>query len=169
MVIHLVRGDDRIPLTVAGRQKLQAEIERVEARMEEFRDLVAEAHEDRTADEDERAAAFAMLDELGRSEARLAELHAILERAVDAAPADRKTVGVGSVVRVKEDDGAEAVYTLVTPAEAAPASGRVSVQSPIGRALQGHHAGDEVTVEAPAGRWALKIVAIEEATPPLAA
>jgi transcription elongation factor GreA len=169
VVVHLIRGDDRIPLTVAGREKLQAEIARVETHMEDLRDLVAEAHEDRTADEDERAAAFAMLDELGRGEARLAELHAILDRAVDAAPADRKTVGVGSVVRVKEDDGAEAIYTLVNPAEAAAASGRVSVQSPIGRALEGHHAGDEVTVEAPAGRWLLKIVAIEETTPPLAA
>jgi transcription elongation factor GreA len=152
-------------LTAAGREQLQAEIARVVAQLGELRDLIAEAHEDRTADEDERAAAFAMLDELGRSEARLAELHAILERAIDAAPADRKTVGVGSVVRVREDDGSEVVYTLVTAAEAAPASGRVSVHSPIGRALQGHHAGDEVTVEAPAGRWALQIVAIEEATP----
>jgi len=168
-VIHLVKGDDRIPLTVAGREQLQAEIARVEARLEELRDLVAEAHEDRTADEDERAAAFVMLDELGRGQARLAELHAILERAVDAAPTDRKTVGVGSVVRVQEDDGAEAIYTLVSPAEAAPASGRVSIQSPIGRALQGHHPGDEVAVEAPAGRWTLRIVAIEDEVPSLAA
>jgi transcription elongation GreA/GreB family factor len=168
-VIHLVRADDRIPLTAAGREKVQAEIDRVAARMQELRDLIAEAHEDRTADEDERAAAFALLDELGRSEARLAELRAILERAVDAAPAERETVGVGSVVRVQEDDGAEAVYTLVDPAESAPASGRVSVHSPIGRALEGHRAGDEVTVEAPAGRWALKIVAIEGGDPALAA
>jgi transcription elongation factor GreA len=168
-VIHLVKGDERIPLTMAGREKLQAEIARVEARLEELRDLVFEAHEDRTADEDERAAAFARLDDLGRSQARLAELHAILDRAVDVAPTDRKTVVVGSVVRVQEDDGAEAVYTLVTPAEAAPASGRVSIQSPIGRALQGHHPGDEVAVEAPAGRWTLKIVAIEDEMPPLAA
>jgi transcription elongation factor GreA len=168
-VIHLVRGDDRIPLTAAGREKLQAEMARVDASMVELRDLIVEAHEDRTGDEDERAAAFAMLDELGRNEARRAELRAILERAVDAAPAGRETVGVGSVVRVQEDDGAEVIYTLVDPAEAAPASGRVSVHSPIGRALEGHRAGDEVTVEAPAGSWALKIVAIDEATPPLAA
>jgi transcription elongation factor GreA len=168
-VIHLVRGDDRIPLTAAGREKLKAEILRVDALMEELRDLISAAQEDRTADEDERAAAFAMLDELGRSEARRAELNAILERAVDPSPAGRETVSVGSVVRVKEDDGVEAVYTLVDPAEAAPASGRVSVRSPIGRALEGHRAGDEVTVDAPAGSWALKIVAIEDTTPPLAA
>jgi transcription elongation factor GreA len=168
-VIHQIRGDDRIPLTAAGRQKLQAEVARVDASMEELRNLIATAQEDRTADEDERAAAFAMLDELGRSGARRAELLAILERAVDAAPAERETVGVGSVVRVREDDGVEAVYTLVDPAEAAPASGRVSIESPIGRALEGHRAGDEVVVEAPAGRWALKIVAIEGAEPALAA
>jgi transcription elongation factor GreA len=168
-VIHLVRADDRIPLTAAGREKLQIEIERAVAHLDELRDLVAEAQADRTADEDERAAAFALLDDLGRSEARLAELRAIVERAVDAAPAERETVGVGSVVRVQEDDGVEAVYTLVDPAEAAPASGRVSLYSPIGRALEGHRAGDEVTVEAPAGHWALKIVAIEAGDPALAA
>jgi transcription elongation factor GreA len=168
-LIHLIRGDECIPLTAAGRQMLQDEVARVDASMEGLRDLIAAAQEDRTADEDERAAAFAMLDELGRSEARRAELSAILERAVDAAPAERETVSVGSVVRVREDDDAEAVYTLVDAAEAAPASGRVSMQSPIGRALVGHRVGDEVTVEAPAGRWALKIVAIEGATPALAA
>jgi transcription elongation factor GreA len=168
-VFHLVRGDDRIQLTAAGREKLQGEIARVDALMAELRDLIAAAQEDRTADEDERAAAFAMLDDLGRSEARRAELSAILERAVDAAPTSCETVAVGSVVHVQEDDGAEAVYTLVTPAEAAPASGRVSIQSPIGQALQGHHPGDEVAVEAPAGRWTLKIVAIEDELPPLAA
>ena len=168
-MIHLIRPDDRIPLTAAGREQIVAEIERVEARMEELRDLIAEAHEDRTADEDERAAAFALLDELGRCDARRAELRAIVERAVEATPAEREKVGLGSVVRVQEDDGAEAIYTLVNPAEASPASGRVSVESPLGRALEGHRAGDEVTVEAPAGSWALKIVAIEESTAALAA
>jgi transcription elongation factor GreA len=167
--MHLVRADDRIPLTAAGRVQLQAEVTRVDAHLDELRDLIEQAHEDRTADEDERAAAFALLDELGRTEARRSELRAILERAVDASPAERETVGVGSIVRVQEDDGAEAIYTLVTAAEAAPASGRVSLESPIGRALEGHRAGDEVTVEAPAGSWPLKIVAIEETMPSLAA
>src|SRR5258708_2052827 len=84
-----------------------------------------------------------------RRGARVSELQSIVERAVEAAPTERGTIGLGSIVRVKEDDGAEATYTVVSPAEAAPANGRVSVESPLGKALEGHHAGDEVTVEAP--------------------
>ena len=168
MVTHSAKAHEPIPLTAAGRRQLQDEIGRVEAHMVELRALVADAHEDRTADEDERAAAFGMLDDLGRSEARLAALRAILERAVDVVSGS-EIVGVGTTVRVQEDDGAEATYTVVSPAEASAGSGRVSVQSPIGRALEGHRAGDEVTVDAPAGSWALRILAIEDGSKLLAA
>src|SRR5207244_5559657 len=113
-MIHLVEPDDHIPLTAPGREQIAHEVERIEARLAELRDLIADAREDRTADEDERAGAMAMLDEVGRGEARLAELRAILERSVVAAGgADQ--VELGSNVRVREEDGEENVYTLVNP------------------------------------------------------
>ena len=155
-----VVGDDRIPLTAAGRRQIEDEIARVEAQIAELRDLVVEAHEDRTADEDERAAAFAMLDELGRQEARLVELHAILERAVDAAPEKAEVADIGTTVRVVDPEGEELTYTLVNPAEAAPSQGRVSTGAPLGKALVGHRAGEVVTVDAPSGAWDLRILEI---------
>ena len=155
-----VVGDDRIPLTAAGRRQIEDEIARVEAQVVELRDLVAEAHEDRTADEDERAAAFALLDELGRQEARLVELHAILERAVTAAPAKAEVADIGTTVRVVDPEGEELTYTLVNPAEAAPSMGRVSTGAPLGKALVGHRAGEVVTVDAPSGAWDLRILEI---------
>src|SRR3954449_3752489 len=95
------KPEERIPLTSAGRQRIEDEIARVEARMAELRELVTEAHDDRTADDDERAAAFGMLDELGRQEAKLLDLRAILDRAVDATPEHADVVDIGSVVQVR--------------------------------------------------------------------
>ncbi len=153
-------ADDRIPLTAAGRRQIENEIARVEAQVAELRDLVAEAHEDRTADEDERAAALAMVDEIGRLEARLVELRAILERAVDAAPAKAEVAGIGTTVRVVDPDGEELTYTLVNPAEAAPSLGPDTTGAPLGQALVGHKPGDVVTVNAPSGAWDLRILDI---------
>jgi transcription elongation factor GreA len=154
------KPEERIPLTSAGRQLIEDEIARVEARMAELRELVTEAHDDRTADDDEKAAAFGMLDELGRQEAKLLDLRAILDRAVDATPEHADVVDIGSVVRVRDSDGEESVYTLVNPAEAAPSQGRVSTGAPLGRALVGHRAGEKVRVDAPSGAWELDILEI---------
>ncbi len=65
----------------------------------------------------------------------------------------------GSRVRVRDADGEEE-YTLVRRGEADPAQGRISVESPVGRALLGGARGDEVTVQTPAGVRALTIVAV---------
>jgi transcription elongation factor GreA len=72
-----------------------------------------------------------------------------------------EVVGFGS--RVEVDDtasGRRLVYTLVSAPEAAPAEGRLSLESPIGRALQGARVGDAVTLTTPRGERTLKIVAI---------
>ena len=58
---------------------------------------------------------------------------------------------LGARVKVSGEDGKETEYKLVTPDEADPAHGAVSVESPLGRALLGKSAGDEVTVERPRG------------------
>ena len=152
--------DERIPLTAAGRQKIEDAIAEVDARVAELRDLVAEAHDDRSADDDERADAFTMLDELGRQEAKKMHLQGILDRAVDVTPQQIDTADIGTVVRVRDEDGEESVYTLVNAAEAAPSQGRVSTGAPLGRALVGRRAGEKVTVEAPSGAWELDILEI---------
>ena len=76
---------------------------------------------------------------------------------------DEKTkhdlVEVGSHVTV-EADGQKEKYVIVGSAEASPAEGKISNESPVGRALQGHRAGETVKVSVPAGTMEMKILAV---------
>ena len=70
-------------------------------------------------------------------------------------------VALGVVVTVRDlDGGREAEHTIVSAAESDPAHGRLSIDSPLGRALTGAKVGDTVTFEAPRGRRRLEVVAI---------
>jgi transcription elongation factor GreA len=77
-------------------------------------------------------------------------------------PKDR--IGLGSRVTVTDlDTGEEKTYELVIAEEADAAVGKISVSSPIGRALLGKKAGDEVTVQAPSGVRELEILSFNTA------
>ena len=66
-------------------------------------------------------------------------------------------VTLGSRVKVRDlDDGYEEDYTIVGSQEANPMEGRVSDDSPFGRGLYGHVAGEKITVDAPAGELHLR-------------
>jgi transcription elongation factor GreA len=70
-------------------------------------------------------------------------------------------VALGTVVTVRDlDSGRETEHTIVSAAESDPASGRLSIDSPLGRALTGGRVGDAVTFDAPRGRRRLEIAAI---------
>ena len=68
-------------------------------------------------------------------------------------------VQIGSTVEVESDDGAER-FTIVGSAEAKPAEGRISNESPVGRALLGKKKGEKVVVRVPAGDFTYKVVSI---------
>src|SRR5215210_547523 len=68
-------------------------------------------------------------------------------------------VQIGSTVKVSGPDGSQS-FTIVGSTEAKPAEGRISNESPVGRALLGKKKGENVTVQVPAGDIAYKIVAI---------
>lgn len=71
-------------------------------------------------------------------------------------------VALGSRVTVVEEGAEEPeVFHIVGPAEADPANGKVSNESPLGQALLGHRVGDIVTVEAPGGEIVFRITAIQ--------
>jgi transcription elongation factor GreA len=100
--------------------------------------------------------------ELAALEARIDELHRVLQRAV---PVDRAellpdTVGVGSNVTVRWGDGDEETYTLVGPPEIEPRSGKISYESPVGQALIGRRSGEQVTVSTLEGVTLLEIVTV---------
>ncbi len=86
-------------------------------------------------------------------QARLAMLHKRVAELsllnLDKIPDDR--VAFGSVVHLRETDGAAIVYQLVMPEDADPAKGWISTASPIGRALMGKEEGAEVAVPTPNG------------------
>jgi transcription elongation factor GreA len=154
---------ERVPLTQAGRRQLEEELVKLRVRLDELRDLLEDAHADRTADDDERAAALGLLDEHARAEARTAEVRAILEMAVDAPPPEKGVASIGTKVKVKEEDGSTETFILVSPAEASPTDGRVSIASPLGQALSGKKKGDKATVSAPQGSWDIEVISVETA------
>ena len=102
--------------------------------------------------------------EQGKLYSKIAELKVLIENAeiVDNMDIDapKDTVTLGSVVKVLDEDFEE-TYEIVGSQEANPRMGRISDDSPVGRALHGHRAGDVVTVMAPAGAIQLKIISVE--------
>ena len=68
-------------------------------------------------------------------------------------------VSVGTTVDVKDDFGKQ-TFTIVGPAEVDVTDGRISMESPVGKALLGHSVGDTVDVQSPSGARQIKIVKI---------
>jgi len=96
-------------------------------------------------------------------EVKIARLEQRLARARIAEPdAANDVVDLGERVRLRDlDTGARHVYELVGSLEADPGAGRISAESPLGRALLGRRAGDVAVVEAPKGQLRFRILAIE--------
>jgi transcription elongation factor GreA len=95
-------------------------------------------------------------------EGRISDLDNILSNAVVASVSKGKegSVQLGSSVTVENDSGSKTRYVVVGSAEAAPLEGKISVESPVGRAILGHKKGDVVKVETPSGAVKLRITAV---------
>lgn len=104
--------------------------------------------------------------EQGKLYSKIAEIKNLIENAEIVDKIDtgavKGTVTLGSVVKVRDlDEGCEEQYTIVGSQEADPMSGRVSDDSPFGRGLYGHVAGDKIDVDAPAGVLHFEIISVE--------
>ena len=97
-------------------------------------------------------------------ETKILRLRELRHHAVVVEPgAGGDAVALGAVVAVRDvDSGREATHTIVSAAESDPAAGRLSIDSPLGRALTGARAGDQVTFAAPRGARRLEVVAITQ-------
>jgi transcription elongation factor GreA len=69
-------------------------------------------------------------------------------------------VQLGATVTIQEEGSEPEVYTIVGPAEANPRNGRISNESPLGRALIDHRTGDVVRVDAPGGSFTVRVVKV---------
>ena len=151
---------DQVTLTAEGAARLRAELaELTDVRRPEVIGRIRTAKEH--GDLKENAEYHAAREEQSFLEGRIQALEARLRDAViTAAPAAGEGAGIGSRV-VVEVDGIEAEYTLVGSADAAPSAGRLSVASPVGKALLGSKSGDDVDVETPRGRVAYRVLKVE--------
>ena len=105
-------------------------------------------------------------NEQGKVYSRIEELKVLIENAeiVDNIDADapKDTVTLGSIVKVRDvADDFEETYEIVGSQEANPRAGRISDDSPVGRGLHGHRAGETVSIMAPAGELKCEIISGE--------
>lgn len=96
-------------------------------------------------------------------EGRIREIEGMLSNAIviDDDRRDDGVVRLGSKVTVVDSDGIEESFTIVGSAESSSLNGRISNESPVGKALLGRRVGEKVTVAAPNGVFELTIIAIE--------
>lgn len=104
-------------------------------------------------------------NEQAKIEARIVEIESMLKNVeiIEDVKGKAKTVVIGVKVKVLDEEfGDESVYHVVGSTEADPRNGKISDESPVGKALLGKKIGDEVIVEAPGGEFKLKIVEISK-------
>jgi len=144
---------------------LKAELHEMETvRANEVAELIKEARS--FGDLSENSEYDEAKTEQGKLYSKIAEVKVLLENAeiVDNMEQDapKDTVTLGSRVTVYDiEEEFEESYEIVGSQEANPKAGRISDDSPVGKGLHGHKAGDEVTVEAPGGSIRLRIVSVE--------
>jgi len=151
-----------VPLTKEGMAKLQEELDflvtvrrpQIARRIQEAKELTS-AQNNAEFDDAKNEQAFV--------EGRILTLERIVQNAtlIDEEEAHHSNrVRLGSTVTVTTQDGQEDHYTIVGSAEANPNQGRISNESPVGKALLDKRVGDEVRVKAPAGTLRLTITTI---------
>lgn len=98
-----------------------------------------------------------------RIQGEIGRLENLLDKAtiIDQSELRSDMVTVGTrVILEKGEDGNPKTYTLVSPAEADLEKNKISVESPVGSALMGHHKGEEITVDTPSGKKKFNILGI---------
>ena len=150
-------------LTPEGLKRLQEELEYLKTvRRREVAEQIRKAVE--VGGDVDNAEYDEAKREQARVEGRILELENLLKHAVVVSEAERVPgqVGVGSRVTLQDlSTGREMAFTVVGSMEADPAHGKLSYESPVGRALMGRHQGEEVEVRTPKGVLRYRILRVE--------
>ncbi len=150
-------------LTYEGLRKYEDELHELKVvRRQEVAQKIKEAREQ--GDLSENAEYDAAKDEQRDIEARIEELEKILKNAevVDEDEVDLDKINVGCKVKVLDMEfDEEMTYKIVGSTEANSLKGKISNESPVGKALMGHVTGDVVSVDTPAGTFSYKVLEIQ--------
>lgn len=153
-----------IVLTKEGMAKLREELDYLKTeKRKEVSEKIREARS--FGDLSENAEYDEAKNEQAEVESRINTIINMLKyaRVIDDSEITNDVVGLGTTVVIKEvgeDD--EETYSIVTTTEADPASNKISQDSPVGKALMGHAAGDTVTVETPAGKIDFELISVQK-------
>lgn len=149
-------------LTRDGFLKLQQELDYL--RTEKRKEVADRLHEAMEGGElIENAEYEAAKNEQAFLEGRIKELEVLLAsaRVIEGNPPAADLIQVGSTVTVQEEGMPAETYTIVGAAEADPAKGRISNESPLGKALLNKKPGDQVQVDAPGGVFVVKVLKVD--------
>ena len=153
---------EKVPMTQGGFKKLQEELRwRQQEERPRIIDAISEARSH--GDLSENAEYHAAKEAQSHNEGRIAEVEDLIARAevIDVSKMSGDTIKFGATVRlVDEDTEEEKTYQIVGEQEADVKEGRISVSSPIARAMIGKSAGNSIEVVAPGGSKAYEILAI---------
>jgi transcription elongation factor GreA len=153
---------ERVPMTLEGHKKLEEELQRLKA-VERPRIIAAISEARAHGDLSENAEYHAAKEQQGMNEARVSELEDKLNRAevIDTSKLSGDTVKFGATVTLQDDDSEDKVtYTIVGDTEADLKSGKISISSPIARALIGKSKGESVDVTTPKGTRTLEVLKV---------
>jgi transcription elongation factor GreA len=145
---------DKVPMLAEGHAKLEAELKRLREERPSIVDAIEEARAH--GDLSENAEYHAAKERQGQVEAAIADVEDQLSRAmvIDPTTLSGDKVIFGATVTLLDEESKEFRYQLVGQVEADAKVGRISYNSPLGRALIGREKGDEVEVTTPSGeRW----------------
>jgi transcription elongation factor GreA len=154
-------ASDKVPMLVEGYRQLTEDAKRLKQERPEVIDAieVARAHGDLS----ENAEYHAAKERQGQIEAMLADIEDRLSRAlvIDPTTLSGNKVVFGATVTLIDEEDKKVRYQLVGQTEADARVGRISYNSPLGRALIGRQKGEEVDVSTPAGDRSYEIAKIE--------
>jgi len=157
--VSVTNADETLLISADGYEQRCRDLDalRSEARRE-LGERLREARQD--GDLADNPALQDLLEEQAQLERRIVLLEEQLAVAEIVAPAADGQAGIGSVVRVRDGEGATFEYELVGSLESDIGNGRVSISAPVGQAVIGRRAGARVEVRTPRGPLTLELVSV---------
>lgn len=155
-----MKKEEKFVLTAQGFLDMEEELNNLKnVRRPEIIKALQEARA--MGDLSENADYDAARNEQAQIEAKIKELEYKMEHSEIADSSKGKdVVSIGSIIKIKYDDGEEDEYSIVGSVEADPFNNKISDESPIGKAVMGHKAGEMCDVESPNGSYQVELLSV---------